>query len=219
MSSMANVIIILWLSILGQVKGKDGCKDLIYLPCVQNKTFRGHVINSFRILAPGLEECQSRCFKEKMPCVSYNLGPVTGHITTCELNDLDHVTHPGDVIPQEGSQYCPLKNPCSSNPCSGSKVCIPDFQWDTTKCVDGMWSQWSEWCKCPSTRSRVRTCRNPFTNATETSCPGPSQESNDVVIFRKVPTSCFDALQCGCRISGIYTFRDNNKFFFELMLS
>ena len=88
--------------------GKNGCKDLVYLPCVKNKTFTGHVINSFRILAPGLRECQSRCFKENR-CVSYNLVPAWGQIMTCELNDLDHVTHPNDVKTQEGSKYCPIK--------------------------------------------------------------------------------------------------------------
>ncbi|KXJ05875.1 Techylectin-5B [Exaiptasia diaphana] len=192
---------------------KNGCKDLVYLPCVQNKTFRGHVIKSFRILAPGLQECQSRCFKEKMPCVSYNLGPVSGQVTTCELNDLDHLTHPSDLISKEGSQYCPIKNPCSSNPCSNKELCTPDFHDDTFRCTDGIWSQWGEWCKCSTTWKRVRTCRNLVSNAKADDCPGLSQESNDKITSGKVPSSCSDASHCGCKTSGVYTFKDNLKLF------
>lgn len=51
--------------------------------------------------------------------------------------------------------------------------------------TDGAWSQWGEWCKCPNTRSRVRTCRNPFTNATALDCPGPSEERNNEVTYQK----------------------------------
>jgi hypothetical protein len=75
---------------------------------VKNKTFTGHVIKSFRILAPGLEDCQHKCFLEDK-CVSYNLGPKEGMITSCELSDADNMTRPGNVVSKEGFEYCPIK--------------------------------------------------------------------------------------------------------------
>lgn len=64
--------------------------------------------NSFRIIAPGLPECQNKCFHDNR-CISYNLSPIDGTTRTCELNDLDHMTHPDDVIDQKGSKYCPIQ--------------------------------------------------------------------------------------------------------------
>jgi hypothetical protein len=72
------------------------------------KTFSGHVIKTFRVLTPGLETCQHKCFMEAN-CVSYNLGPIKGQIRSCELSDADHVTDPGDVVAKEGFEYCPIK--------------------------------------------------------------------------------------------------------------
>jgi len=48
------------------------------------------------------------CFHDDK-CISYNLGPVEGEITTCELNEVDHVTHSHDVIDKQGYKYCPIK--------------------------------------------------------------------------------------------------------------
>ena len=64
---------------------------------------------------------------------------------------------------------------------------------------DGMWSQWSEWCKCPTTRSRVRTCRNLFTNATAGDCPGPRHESSNIVMYGKGEGIYYNMRSCNTK--------------------
>ena len=88
--------------------GKGGCRDLHFIPCVQNKTLTGHVIQTSRILSPGSETCQENCFLEGK-CISYNLGPIQEQIRSCELSDADHVSDPGDVVQGNGSEYCAVK--------------------------------------------------------------------------------------------------------------
>ncbi|XP_031561470.1 EGF-like repeat and discoidin I-like domain-containing protein 3 isoform X3 [Actinia tenebrosa] len=143
--------------------GDGGCRVLDYLDCIKNKTFVGHVIRTFRILAPGLEDCQHKCYMEDN-CVSYNLGPVEGMARSCDLNDADHWMWPNHVVPKKGFEYCPIKNPCSSSPCPSNKICMPDFSWDSFSCVDGIWAQWGSWTTChlpDCPRTRKRNCTSP----------------------------------------------------------
>ncbi|KAK3750579.1 hypothetical protein QZH41_006286, partial [Actinostola sp. cb2023] len=101
-------IFIIFLKNSRKVKGDGGCKAFEYLACIEDHVFNGHVVNTFRVVVPGLEACQRKCYLNER-CVSYNLGPVEGQIRTCELNDFDHVTFPDDVIPRKGFEYCPIK--------------------------------------------------------------------------------------------------------------
>ncbi|KAK3737227.1 hypothetical protein QZH41_010858, partial [Actinostola sp. cb2023] len=116
---------------------EGGCKDLIYLDCIKDNYFPGHVIKNFTITSSiaGLKMCQIKCYLEDH-CVSYNLGPVQGQSRTCELNTADNLTYPAKVVPKEGYEYCPIKNPCSSNPCPANKLCYPDFVLKTFICRD-----------------------------------------------------------------------------------
>lgn len=90
-------------------------------PSTYRKVLAGRIIKSFRILAPGLETCQNKCFNEP-DCVSYNLGPVEGNIRACELNDLDHEALPENIISKDGFEYCPIKVDIIINPWEGSGV-------------------------------------------------------------------------------------------------
>ena len=90
--------------------GGNGCRDLIFLPCMQDKTLKRDVITQLAVPAndEGIDECHTKCYFEKK-CLSLNLGPVNGQRRTCELIDVDHVTFPDDVIVHHGSEYCPLQ--------------------------------------------------------------------------------------------------------------
>ncbi|XP_031565930.1 EGF-like repeat and discoidin I-like domain-containing protein 3 [Actinia tenebrosa] len=174
-SGIQNMGVILFFiaGLIALSKGDGGCKVLDFLDCLKNKTFDGHVIKSFRILAPGLEDCQHKCYIEDN-CVSYNLGPVEGMSRTCELNDADHVSDPGYVVSKEDFEYCPIKNPCSSNPCSPRQWCSPDFLWDTFNCSDGRWTQWSQWSHCNCSQTRNRVCISRMNANVPYSCEGSS---------------------------------------------
>ncbi|XP_020898257.1 uncharacterized protein LOC110237027, partial [Exaiptasia diaphana] len=128
------VLVLVVIAILSCCNGKDGCRDLEYLQCIENKTFTGHVIKTTNLIAPGLEECQMRCFAVH-DCVSYNLGPINDHRRTCELSSSDHWTFHDALKDMKGHEYCPIKNPCSSKPCPPAKpLCYPDFAWDKHTC-------------------------------------------------------------------------------------
>ncbi|XP_031561085.1 uncharacterized protein LOC116297077 [Actinia tenebrosa] len=163
------------LTLIKLARGDGGCKVLDYLDCRKNKIFTGHLIRSFRILAPGLEDCQHKCYlKDK--CVSYNLGPVEGMARTCELNDADHVSNPDHVVSKKGFEYCPIKNHCSSNPCPSNQWCAPDFYWGTFKCSYGRLTQWGPWspCRCPLVR--YRGCITPMNTSAPLLCEGSKME-------------------------------------------
>ncbi|XP_028516808.1 lactadherin-like [Exaiptasia diaphana] len=85
------------------------------------------------MVTPARIFCQSECFLEKR-CISYNLGPVLGQNRSCELNAADHSTRPDSLVNRAGYEYCPIQNPCQSNPCPGEILCTPDFSWNTYKC-------------------------------------------------------------------------------------
>ncbi|KXJ14551.1 EGF-like repeat and discoidin I-like domain-containing protein 3 [Exaiptasia diaphana] len=121
------------------IASEGGCRDLKFLKCIENKTLTGHVISTIKMATPALQLCQNKCFQEGK-CVSYNLGPVLGHARSCELNAADHSTRPSFFVNKRGYEYCPIKNPCLSNPCPAGRLCTPDFAWNTYNC-DG--------CKSP----------------------------------------------------------------------
>ena len=58
---------------------------------------KNHVINRLELEHNGA--CRIQCFLEPR-CVSYNFGK-----STCELNDSDHILHPGDVVPAHDTVY------------------------------------------------------------------------------------------------------------------
>ncbi|XP_031570498.1 coadhesin-like [Actinia tenebrosa] len=174
------------------VKGDGGCRALEFLPCWQDYTFINHVIKFFRFLAPGIEECQDKCFIESK-CISYNLGPIEGLTRTCELNEADHWTRPGQEVPKDGFQYCPIRNPCLSYPCPADRMCRPDFSWDTFSCDDGGWTSWSPWTNCnPSVcpYTRKRTCTNPAPQNDGANCTGPGMETKNCFIPVPAPDGC-----------------------------
>ncbi|XP_031573510.1 lactadherin-like [Actinia tenebrosa] len=109
------------------------CRILEFLRCVTDKALVGHVIKNFTVTAPGLAFCQHKCFIEH-ECVSYNLGPIQGLLRSCELSDADNVTRPGHVQQKEGSEYCPIKNPCASSSCSANQLCTPLPSMDIYNC-------------------------------------------------------------------------------------
>ncbi|XP_031574102.1 EGF-like repeat and discoidin I-like domain-containing protein 3 [Actinia tenebrosa] len=205
------------------VKGEDGCKVLDFLDCQKNKTLTGHVIKSFRILAPGLEDCQHKCYIEDN-CVSYNLGPVKGVVRSCDLNDADHWMCPHHVVQKEGFEYCPIKNRCSSSPCPSNKLCLPDFSWDTFSCVDGVWTQWTSWTACHDLpdcpRIRTRNCTNPAAPQNiGTNCTGNDMETKECQIPVVNTTGCENPLGMEDRtildsqITASSTYYNNHPFF------
>ncbi|XP_031551889.1 neuropilin-1a-like isoform X1 [Actinia tenebrosa] len=157
------------------VKGDGGCKVLGFLDCEKNKTFTGHLIRSLRILAPGLEDCQNKCYLEDKR-MSYNLSPVEGMARTCELNDADHVSDPDHLVSKKDFEYCPIKNPCSSSPCPSYQWCAPDFYRDTFKCSYGRLTQWGPWstCRCPIVR--YHGCITPMNTSAPLLCEGSKME-------------------------------------------
>ncbi|XP_020896004.1 EGF-like repeat and discoidin I-like domain-containing protein 3 [Exaiptasia diaphana] len=159
------------------LKGENGCRDLDFLRCYVNKTLKDHVIRLLRVSSPAKPNCQHECFKD-VRCTSYNLRKQRDKGRTCELNDADHLSDHGDLLPSEGAEYCPIKNPCASKPCrAAGKVCLPDFAWNTYQCKDGKWSKWSAWeCRCFN-RTRSRECKNPLTNQTAADCIGAKIQS------------------------------------------
>ncbi|XP_020899992.1 EGF-like repeat and discoidin I-like domain-containing protein 3 [Exaiptasia diaphana] len=175
------MMILIIFSLPFHVKGEGGCRDLKFLKCIENKTLTGHVISTIKMATPALQLCQNKCFQEGK-CVSYNLGPVLGHARSCELNAADHSTRPSFFVNKRGYEYCPIKNPCLSNPCPAGRLCTPDFAWNTYNCDDGGWSQWSPWrfllCSLPSicVPTRTRTCTSPAPQSNGANCIGSSKE-------------------------------------------
>ncbi|KXJ16235.1 hypothetical protein AC249_AIPGENE1419 [Exaiptasia diaphana] len=180
--------------------GHGGCRDLEYLKCNSNKSFTGYVIKFLNVSAPGLDRCQTQCFREGL-CVSYNLGPVNdGHNRTCELSSSDHWTFPDALKDMEGHEYCPIKNRCSSKPCPSNKFCYPDFAWDSFTCRDGHLSQWGPWsCTCPA--RRTRRCVTAENKEANDCGPGETSETDQCVTPRQTPNCVLFDFESG-RLDG-----------------
>lgn len=76
------------------------------------------------------------------------------------------------------------------------KVLCPELVKNTVLFLDtdGTWSTWSPWLKSGAP-FRVRNCRNPFTNASASDCPGPKNETNQDIKKSEIGLSGYVEMQ------------------------
>ena len=75
------------------------CRELDFLPPIENKALKGHVIRTIAVTCEGV--CMAECFSEER-CVSYNLGPFKEGKHRCELSNSDNVLHPKHLEEKPG---------------------------------------------------------------------------------------------------------------------
>ena len=68
-----------------------------------NKALQGHVFKTE--WASSDAHCRSKCFLDGR-CIAYSFGlAANGKKDMCELSNSDHVMHPNDLVPREGTIY------------------------------------------------------------------------------------------------------------------
>ena len=82
------------------------CRELDFLPPIENKALSGHVIRTVHVTSEG--SCMAQCFSEER-CVSYNLGPFKNEKHACELSHSDHILHDEDLEERQGYLFRPTK--------------------------------------------------------------------------------------------------------------
>ncbi|XP_031557217.1 uncharacterized protein LOC116293862 [Actinia tenebrosa] len=149
-----------------------GCRTLTFLSCMENMTFTGHVTSSFEDSEPE-SMCKVRCWMDDS-CVSINLKP-NGSVMTCELSNTDHIGEPSDLVPIPGGKYCPVKNPCSSNPCQAGTKCTPDFSFEKYICKNNNNEATTSGTTIPTTRGSTDQSSDTPTPTTH----GSTDQSSD----------------------------------------
>ena len=102
-----NILNIIYLGFALKVSTAD-CRELDFLPPIENKALSGHVIRTVHVTSEG--SCMAQCFSEER-CVSYNLGPFKNEKHACELSNSDHTLHDEDLKERQGYLFRPTKVP------------------------------------------------------------------------------------------------------------
>ena len=100
-----NILNIIYLGLALKVSTAD-CRELDFLPPMENKALSGHVIRTVPVTCEG--SCMAQCFSEER-CVSYNLGPFLNGNHACELSHSDHILHHEDLKEIRGYLFRPTK--------------------------------------------------------------------------------------------------------------
>ena len=100
-----NILNIIYLGFALKVSTAD-CRELDFLPPIENKALSGHVIRTVPVTSEG--SCMAQCFSEER-CVSYNLGPFLNGKHACELSHSDHILHHEDLKVTPGYLFRPTK--------------------------------------------------------------------------------------------------------------